>query len=55
MSEVTYTELDKIDEDIVRLTERVRMSETTTTISQFTRGKITLKKAISKIYLENNF
>ena len=50
MSETSYTSLD---EDIARLTERVEMAKTCTTIIQLVNGQISPRKAISKIYLEN--
>ena len=50
MSEISYTELD---EDIARLAEIVKVSETNTTLIQLIKGQISLEKAISKIYLEN--
>ena len=51
MSKVSYMGLD---EDIARLTERVKMAETSTTLFQLINGQISPDKAISKIYLGNS-
>ena len=50
MSEISYT---KLNEDIAKLAEIVKINETNTTLIQLVKGQISLEKAISKIYLEN--
>jgi len=50
MSEVSYA---KLKEDIDTLTPIVQLAETSTTLDQFFKLKISREKAISEIYLEN--
>ncbi|OGI12280.1 hypothetical protein A3K64_03070 [Candidatus Micrarchaeota archaeon RBG_16_36_9] len=44
---------DNLEKDIRDLTVRVRMAETTTTLDQYFKNKITREQALSLIYLND--